>query len=57
MKKNWQKPAMHMFEVQESSIICNSEVSNIDGNTDISYGGGGDGEAYSRKGNVWEQAW
>lgn len=58
MKKNWQKPAMHLFEVQEGSVICNSEVSDIDGNTDISYGGAGEGEAYSRNSNVWEQkAW
>ena len=57
MKKTYLKPTIQVVTLQQQGIICTSNVSNVDGNADIGYGGGGSGPACVRgRGEVeWDE--
>jgi hypothetical protein len=49
MKKVYVKPMMWVEEIENQDIICASTtVTEISGNADIEYGGGGSGPARAR---------
>ena len=50
---------MMVVTLQQQSIICTSLVSNVDGNADLGYGGGGSGPARARQhsGIDWDDEW
>ena len=41
MKQQYIKPSMEVVNVQQQGYILAGSVTDIDGNTDIDYGGGG----------------
>lgn len=46
---------MEVIEIQEQCNILDSSITDLDGNTDIEYGGGGVEEPMARKfNNIWE---
>jgi len=59
MKKTYLQPTMMVVTLQQQSIICTSLVSNVDGNADLGYGGGGSGPARARQhsGIDWDDEW
>ena len=55
MKKHYFNPSMEVIEIQEQCNILDSSITDLDGNTDIEYGGGGVEEPMARKfNNIWE---
>ena len=50
-KQAYQKPALRVVKIQQTSIICTSvTVGSVDsGDTGIGYGGGGSGPARARQ--------
>ena len=54
MKKNYQKPTMNVVKIQHQSHILAGSLTSTGGNTNITYGGGGHGQAHSRHNNVWD---
>ena len=61
MKKQYMKPAMMVAEIQQTAMICGSEVTKASGNADLGYAGAGDGTEEhggaprSRQHNVWDE--
>lgn len=53
MKKNYHQPVMKMVKMQSENVIC--EVTNVDSNAGINYGGGGKGDARSGSTSIWEE--
>ena len=54
MKKVYVKPTMWVEEIENQDIICASTtVTEISGNADIEYGGGGSGPARGRSFDSW----
>lgn len=55
MKKNYVKPSMEEMFVNCGQLITasNEEVTNVNSNADIGYGGGSNGAAMSRQGG-WD---
>lgn len=49
MKKNYQKPAMQVINI-EPATMCAGSVDSIGGNADMKYGGAGSGHARGREG-------
>jgi hypothetical protein len=58
MKKEFIKPGMTMVCIQHTSMICVSEVkaaaTNLEGEDNITYGGGGSGPGRSRQNSAWD---
>jgi hypothetical protein len=44
MKKQYFIPSLEVVEIQPQAYILTGSIVDIDGNTDIDYGGGGHGE-------------
>jgi hypothetical protein len=60
MKKTYLKPTIEVKTLQEQDFICTSnDVSRVNGNADIDYGGGGNGPARARGngGTDWDDEW
>ena len=59
MKKTYITPGMVTVRLQHQSIICQSgAVSTLSCPEDITYGGGGSGEAYTKESSgVWDEDW
>ena len=60
MKKNYQKPAMRIEQLQSaSSLLVDSVTAITDGgsDTDIEYGGGGNEPARVRESGDWGDIW
>jgi len=59
MKKKYMKPTMMVVKLQQQSIICSSPVSDVNGNADLDFGGGGSGPARARSygGIDWDDEW
>ena len=60
MKKQYMKPTMMVAEIQQTAMICGSEVTKASGNADLEYAGAGDGDQVggaprSRQHNVWDE--
>jgi hypothetical protein len=58
MKKHYLNPSLEVVEIQQQCKILSdsSKISDIEGNTDIDYGGGGHVEPMARKSrNEWEE--
>ena len=59
-KQAYQKPALRVVKIQQTSIICTSNsVSSVNSNADLNYGGGGSGPARARShgGIDWDDEW
>ncbi|MBO7120645.1 MAG: hypothetical protein J6W03_10055 [Bacteroidaceae bacterium] len=60
MKKTYLKPTSTVVKLQQTGIICTSDVRSVNSNADIDYGGGGSGSGRV-KGisdyNVWDEEW
>lgn len=54
MKKAYLQPTMMVVTLQQQGIICTSELGSVNGNADVSYGGGGNGPARVRHHNPIE---
>lgn len=60
MKKTYIKPTTFEAHIQQQGIICNSKLTNTNGNADLEYEGAGDGtdehggKPRSRQYNVWD---
>ena len=60
MKKTYLQPTMMVVRLQQQSIICTSnDVSRVNSNAGIDYGGGGTGPARARQNNGtdWDNEW
>ena len=59
MKRNYQTPTMCVVRIQQSNIICASEVKTVSSNADIEYGGAGNGSARVKDAgySVWDDDW
>ena len=61
MKKQYMKPTMMVAEIQQTAMICGSEVTKASGNAGLGYEGAGDGTEEhggaprSRQHNVWDE--
>ena len=44
MKKQYVNPSLEVVEILQQGNILTESITDIDGNTDIDYGGGGHGE-------------
>ena len=59
MKRIYIQPACEVVEIQNCSIVCESPVRDVTGNSDLKDGGGGDVPARARESigvdwNDWE---
>ena len=59
MKKTYLKPTIMVVTLQQHRIICTSNVSSVNSNAGIDYGGSGSGPARARQhsGIVWDDEW
>ena len=59
MKTTYIQPEMTVVRLQHQGMICESIVKGINNtDEDIKYGGGGSGEAYTKKsGSIWDEEW
>ena len=44
MKKQYVNPSLEVVKIQQLGCILTESITDIEGNTDINYGGGGHGE-------------
>ena len=51
------KPQNTVVRIQSKCLICTSTVSNVRGNVDLEYGGGGSEAARTREYNAWGEDW
>ena len=49
MKRIYQKPVLRVVKIQQTHIICASQVTSVNGNGDMDFGGGGSGPARARQ--------
>ena len=58
-KKAYQKPALWVVKIEQAHIICASDVTSVNSNADLDYGGGGSGPARARShgGIDWDDEW
>ena len=54
MKRIYQKPFIINIHIQTTPLLTNS-VTDVDGNGDMKYGGGGNGPARSREISDWDE--
>ena len=59
MKKTYLKPTIMVVTLQQHRIICTSNVSSVNSNVGIDYGGSGSGPARARQhsGIDWDDEW
>lgn len=61
MKKIYEKPAMLVVRLQQMQMLCESQVTGVDGgDTGIGYGGGSDNDPSGPKvkeQSSWDEEW
>lgn len=58
MKRNYQQPSVCITPIHASTVLAVSGMKSIQsGDAGITYGGGGNGPARTRRKDIWEDEW